>query len=396
MLHFSRAAVRNSERATQIERDKENIMQRCSALPKFFACGQSLGEESDDATDATPAVEHDNPAAHVGTATHEVLRLHLGDAFDPAMVEHICAGHGVDQGEVWPLVNVGKKILAELGLGKPTAMEQELSDGDLSGHPDAEWVQPGQYVIGDWKTSRLDGSYYHQLMGYAWLRHDSIRACGGRCLLFASWLRDGTVERYLATTETVEAWHAEYKALAAQRDRPFVTGGHCTYCQRASDCPAQHEDLRQALATIDGDAALDVSKLDGPTVARVHRKLKMLASVKEKWDEALKVRIKSLGPVDCGDGHTLAVVEENGKREVDTAAAWPILTKELDADEMAGCVSISIRKAEDAVAKKAGRGKGAAAVRLLTEELTKVNAVRQGVTWKLKEIRNQNVKKEIA
>lgn len=361
---------------------------RCSELPKFFLCGQSL---------LGPAtVEHDNQAGRVGTAIHEILRLWLSDTIDPSMVEHVCAGHGVGQSEVWPLVGVAKKILIELGLGKPHAMEAELDDGDLSGHPDVEWNLPGCYWIGDWKSSRLDLSYYHQLMGYAWLRLDSIRACGGRCQLFAAWLQDGTVERYTVTVAQIEAWHAQYRELVETRLRPFVTGSHCTYCSRAIDCPAQREDMRQALSVIDGDATVDVSKLDGPTVALVHRKLKMLASVKEKWDEALKARIKALGPVDCGDGHSLAVVEENGKREVDTAAAWPILTEKLDADEMAGCVSISIKKAEDVIAKKAGRGKGAGAIRSLTEELAKVNAVRQGITWKLKEIRNQNVKKEIA
>lgn len=367
----------------------EMVKFRCSELPRLFRCTHSKVVDGD-----ALVVEHSNEAGDAGTAAHEVLRRYYSEDFQASVAENICAAHGVDQGAVWPLVNVAKKIVADLGLGRPDSMEDEIDDGTLSGHPDAEWTTAGYYWIGDWKSSRLDPDYYHQLMGYAWLRRERIRGLKG-CHLFVAWLRDATVERYFVDIDAIEQWGKDFLGIAVKasaQSGPFVTGEHCGFCPRASTCQAQREDMRRALAVVDGDvAAVDVSKLDGQTVARVHRKLKMLASLKEAWDEAIKARIRATGPIDCGDGSALAVVTEKGKREIDTAAAWPVLQKHLDYDEMAACVVIRVGAVEDAVAKKAPPRKGAAAVRALADELTSAGAIRQGTVDKLKEIRNKNL-----
>ena len=368
---------------------------RCSSLPRLFRCGQSAN--IGDIIDAEPAIEHDVQAGRVGAATHEVLREYYSGDFQAEHVQNICAGLGVDQGEVWPLVNVAKKIVMELGLGKvPDAMEDEISEGGLSGHPDAEWTHAGEYWIGDWKTSRLDPGYFHQLMGYAWLRRQRIRDLGRGCNLFVAWLRDSQVERYWVTADSIDAWYQQFLAIVPT-ESPYVTGEQCTHCPRVTDCPAQREDLRQALTVLDG-GTVDVATLDGETIARVTRKLRLLVSVKEKWEDALKNRIRATGPVDCGDGYALTLATENGKLEVDTAAAWPILQRELTADEMASCVSIRIGAAKDIVAKKAPPRKGAAAVLAFAAELKAAGAIKQGTIEKLKEVRTQNLseKKEIA
>jgi len=341
--------------------------------------------------------EQDNAAGRVGTAAHEMIRAHFDGTLTGEIAQNVCAGIGVRQAEVWPLVNAAKAIVAEMGLGTPDAMEDEVTDGILSGHPDAEWTAAGTYWIGDWKSSRLDPDYFHQLMGYAWLRRDRIRTLQGGCVLFVAWLRDGTVERYHVTVEGIDAWKASLDGIMAMQSRPYVTGSHCSFCQRCHDCPAQREDLRQALAVIGDDVTIDVSKLDGATVAKVHRKLKMLATVKDHWDEAIKNRVRTTGPIDCGDGFTLAIVPEKGRREIDTLKAWPELAKRLTDEELAPCLKVGVSAIQDAVAKKAPPRKGAEARRQLWADLEAVGAVTQGTAEKLKEVRNQNLteKKEI-
>ncbi|HMA21305.1 MAG TPA: hypothetical protein VKO87_10915, partial [Gemmatimonadaceae bacterium] len=216
--------------------------------------------------------------------------------------------------------------------------------------------------------------------------------------------RDGTSERYSVTSDEIDAWYARLQMLdASLAEQPYTTGAHCTYCPRAADCPAQREDLRRAMVAIDGDGSLglDVSKLDGDTVARVHRKLKMLANVKEKWDLAIKNRIRENGPIDLGDGYQLAIVTENGKREIDALKAWPAMSSRLTDEELAPCLRVSVTALESAVATKAQKAKprsGAEAKRALAVELEAAGAITKGTVDKLKEVRIQNVPetKEIA
>jgi hypothetical protein len=366
-------------------------MIRCSSLPLLFACPQSQ-VDGDSLDGALPGMDHDNQAGREGTATHEMIRAHFRGDLTGDSAKNICAFHGVEPAACWPLVNRAKAMVAELGLGTPFEMEAELDNGELTGHPDAEWIAGGAYWIGDWKSSRLDCNYYHQLMGYAKLRLEKIRAMPNGCELFVAWLRDGTAERYHVTAEEIEAWSEKMVEKSEARDSgPYVTGSHCTYCDRRTDCPAQRDDMRQALAVIGDGESLDVSKLDGPTKARIHRKLKMLANIKATWEQAIKVDIREHGPIDCKDGFHLALVEENGKREINTLKAWSIMADALTDDELAPCLTVGVTSLLDAVAKKAPPRKGAEAKRQLWAALEEAGAVSHCTVEKLKELRNQNV-----
>ena len=367
---------------------------RCSSLPLLFACGRSR-------VDGENIFEHDIQAGREGTAAHEMIRAHFQGTLTGESAKNICAFHGVEPAACWPLVNKAKAIVEELGLGVPDAMEEELSDGVLSGHPDAEWMGSEAVWIGDWKSSRLDLNYFHQLMGYAKLRIKEIRAARNGCHLFVAWLRDGTVERYHVTADDVEAWAGKLEEARVSTTHPvaqYVTGSHCSHCDRRTDCPAQREDMRQALAVIDEVFAIDVTTMDAAMVAKVHRKLKMIASIKDAWDGALRNRIREFGPVDCGDGYQLALVPEKGKRDIDTLKAWPVLEARLTDEELAPCLKIGVTALQDAIATKAQKVKprsGAEAKRQLWAALEEAKAVTQGTVEKLKEVRTQNLPTEM-
>lgn len=362
-------------------------MTRCSSLPLLFACGQSR-------VDGDAIFEHDIEAGRVGTATHEMIRAHFRDTLTGESAKNICAFHGVSPSECWPLVNRAKAIVADLGLGRPYEVEAELANEGLSGHPDAEWIAGDAYWIGDWKSSRLDVNYYHQLMGYAVLRLKEIRLLPNGCHLFVAWLRDGTTERYHVTVDELEEWNRRCGDID-DTNGPYVTGSHCAYCSRRTDCPAQREDMRQALAVIVDGIDLDLARLDGPMKAKIHRKLKMLATIKTVWDAALKIDIRAHGPVDCGDGTVLAVVTEKGKREIDTLKAWPIMAANLTDEDLAPCLKVGVTALQEAIAKKAPPRKGAESKRQLWAALEAAGAVSQGTVEKIKELRTQNVTQEI-
>ena len=66
--------------------------------------------------------------------------------------------------------------------------------------------------------------------------------------------------------------------------------------------------------------------------------------------------------------------------------AWPLLQPRLSDEEIAGCMKLSAAKLDDAVAKKAGNGKGAAAKRELGEALEKAGAVERVVIEQMREV----------
>jgi hypothetical protein len=74
------------------------------------------------------------------------------------------------------------------------------------------------------------------------------------------------------------------------------------------------------------------------------------------------------------DGERLEVVLEP-RREIDPLAAWPVLEQRLTDAELAGCLSVSVKAIEDAVAVKAEKRKGAAAKRELAAALEAAQAL---------------------
>jgi len=101
-----------------------------------------------------------------------------------------------------------------------------------------------------------------------------------------------------------------------------------------------------------------------------HRMETLAANVKN----AIRDHVLNGGVVE-GDGHRL-VREVTNPRALDTLKTWDVLTAEgfTDADWQA-VIDLSVKKIEQRVAAKAGKGKGAAAVRALAEKLEAAGAV---------------------
>jgi len=352
---------------------------RCSALPRILRCSASA-----DAPDLPIASTSD--AAETGTEVHRhAARLVQTGAVDWDAVPR--------SPEVRMLVAAAVRAWSDLGLGHLPAIEElslsaTVGTVTVTGHADSVILgEDGTATILDWKTGRLDTDYREQMRGYACLLLiDSART--ERVDTVTVWLRDGEIERHTFDRDDLAAWCDQIAALGAAGS--YTSGPHCTYCPRSHECPAWN-----ALARRDAAALLDVdpatladtlATMPAEKILDLYRQAKRVDAIAYRVKEALRLHVTKSGDV-VADGARLTMTTEH-RREIDTAAAWPILESELTDAELAACVSVSVSKVEDAVAKKAGRGKGAAAKRALAERLEAAGAVTLTQISKLTERRN--------
>lgn len=350
-------------------------MIRCSALPYLFSCSHFVEREH----------RSDSEPARLGNAAHEAMAaVVLGH--QPNLT-NIAGAWNVDERELTRLVRNGRATLVDLSLDGDVRVEESISSANLTGHPDliVEWKEV--VTIVDWKTGKRDRSYYHQLMGYAWVAMRSLKLYRLPFRLAIAWLDDGTVEQYDTSPAELEDWASKFPKPSG----PRTVGEHCQHCASADFCPAQRDEESRALAFV-GSGTFDVSTIDGTMVGTVHRQMRKLEALAESWRAAIKCRVIAQGPIDLGDGYSLSVVDEKGAREVDTLAAWDVLQSCLSDGELASVLKVKSSKLEDLVREKAGKGNGAGASRELWKALEDAGAVRRYPVQKLKEVRNQNVK----
>lgn len=110
-------------------------------------------------------------------------------------------------------------------------------------------------------------------------------------------------------------------------------------------------------------------------------KARAVAQIAERVVGAIKADVLKNGDVEAG-GKRLTL-QRTERRRLNAWLAFPILQERLEDAEMAEVIDISIAKAEQVVSKKAGRGKGASAVRALNKALAEAGAIEAGETVSL-------------
>jgi hypothetical protein len=359
---------------------------RCSSLPMFFACSHSQ--------DQMPLlIEAHNDAADLGTAVHDAMRSIVQGI--PVDVRLVALRHAVDEKELGPLVAYGRKAWAELASSFPrpkTEVDVELDRlvYHLTGHVDLLSVVEGAARFLDWKSGRKESNdYFAQLAGYALclILGQGYKSATGTVV----WLRSQTVETF--RFEHVDASTFDAKIADQLSVVRYSHGEHCAFCPRSHDCPALVAISRRDVAIFSqADVDALVAQAPAQEVVSMRRRSKVLEAFMKSFDTAVRRRIVAEGPLDSGDGNDLALVEENGKRDIKPAKAWPIvqpLLEEMDDDELGEVLSISAAGLDEVVAKKAGKGKGAAAKRALEAELKQAGALTQPKVTKLKEVRRE-------
>lgn len=360
---------------------------RCSSLPMAFLCAQS-------ARRARVDIDTTGEPAGVGSCVHRALSpfvegMSPGTALEAAFAEFPL----VERDDVMPLFWAGVKIWERIKVDHQAprtevGLNATIRDGEiaveLTGHIDVLSVDYAarRALVEDWKSGYLDSDYHHQGFGYAalvMLNDDGI----DEVLVRFAWLRTKETEVYTVTRARMMDWLNQLMVEVVKEER-YHHGHHCGHCHRNHDCEAVTSMVRRDLGMFSDGAIKDLQAMDGPQFCDYRRKIKYLAALLEEADAHTRAEVERRGgSVEDGKGGVIHFVEQNGKRVVDAAKGAPVLAGFMEQDELLSCMSISIKAAEDVVAKAAGKGKGAAAKRLLNEKLKEAQAITQGTVRKL-------------
>jgi hypothetical protein len=352
---------------------------RCSALPMAFLCAGSVRRDG-------LGINETNAAATVGTAAHEALAVLVETGrVDWPGVPEIANRHGVDEVELRVLLAHGVKLWAVVKASIPAPRtEVELGavfEGDwtLTGHADILGRSGNTAHVGDWKGGRLDSPYREQLIGYAalaLLEDDTLEAATAAVL----WLRDGEYERYALTRAELPAWIDRLYTEVVEWSGVYRPGNHCDHCPRRYVCPARNAMMRADLAILlDTDveqlgAESSLATAEPDRVLEVTERLARFEKMNARWREVVREHIEKHGDI-VGTAHRLTL-QESEKRRLDVINTFPVLEAAgFDAEDFARVIEISASKAEQVVAKRAEKRKGAAAVRELQAQLAAADAI---------------------
>lgn len=337
---------------------------RCSGLPLNMLCPGSARE---------PALKIDphNEAGAAGTTVHAMLAKMVEGrnpmVADQSTEERILYYAGL---KVWEQL---RESFPDPVCEQPLECELVTPEGtefSLTGHPDV-WSDSGHAL--DWKTARVDHDYSAQMLGYcAIMLLLERRLPEATCTI--AWLRDGTVEQYRMTRDALPEFLAElYKVV--DWDGTFRPGDHCTYCPRAHECPAREAMVRANVVafTVAAEEPAELSKWTPERIVSSLALADHVAKVASAFRTAVKNHVTRVGDVETDD-HRITLDVSN-KRHCDPLKAWELLEHSLTQEQLADAIAVSLNKAEDHIAKNAGKGKGAGAIREFRAKLDEAGAV---------------------
>lgn len=365
---------------------------RCSALPLAFACPGSVRR-------GELVIDEVSDAAFMGRAAHEG-HAHMVETgrVDWDGVPELARKHGVEEKDLRVLLALGWKLWRQLRESVPNASTEvefryrvdlghEEADFELTGHVDVIGFAGGEAIIDDWKDGRVDKDYSEQWRGYAFLAlhtyPELTRAKGG-----IAWVREQDFEPYSMTRTEAARWLERLRNEVVRWDGVYRAGNHCKHCPRAHECPARRALVRRDVEVF-SDKMTVARVEDADVIATIPpndliKGLLMASRVElaaKRFRDAVRDYVMKHGEVS-GEEY-VAVIQHESRRELDTAAAWPVLESVLDDESMPKAIEIRISKLEELVAKAAGKGNGAAAKRRLSKALEDAGAVKTSVTTKL-------------
>ena len=352
---------------------------RASAMPLGFICPGSL---------RSPEIRIDpvSKPAGLGSAIHEALRpVAEGGGVPWGSIPEIAARWDLSADELRPMVALGAKLwplvrdrfpnaLTEIALG----CDVPGTDVRLTGHVDlVASAATGVAEVGDWKTGHKDSDYRHQMLAYAALvltDDPSLRAVRVTVI----WLREGEIEEYVVTRERAASWLVELRERIVEWDGTYRPGGHCMHCPRSHECPAANLILRRDVAALlDTDrVSIDLANMPPRQIVSLYKQASVVSKLAENVREAIKAHVDASGGELAADEGRL-VIQREQRASLDVIKAWPVLEAAGFGDEeFAAVVDIGAGRVRDLVAKKAGKGRGAGAVRAINAALEEADAIR--------------------
>jgi len=335
-------------------------------------------------TDSGVLIDQHNDAADDGTDAHRIMASWPDGDAPKAMVDELSEDARIGY---FTAAKMWREVISAWMPNSEAekSLLDECEGTILTGHIDRLSVimEKRTAVVLDWKFGRKDTSHKYQGFGYAFLVLMTYIRLDAVTVHFA-WARTQELESYTVSRERAVQWYREIVDRIEKWDGKYTTGDHCAHCPRLSTCPAQRQLVKRDVEVLTTVGIPDVTAMAPAQLVDFHRRLAVLESVLKSAKASTRLEVERRGEVPSGDGHVLHLVEENGKRTVDTLRAWQVLTEALDRDELGPCLEVSISDVEKAVAAKAGRGNGAEAKRRLSADLERAGAITQGKVQKLK------------
>lgn len=355
-------------------------------MPLAFVCPGSVRPP------AVPISQDSAPAA-LGTAAHVALQhLATHGEIDWAGLDELAGRHAVSVEELRMLCAMAAKLWPSIkdsfaGAWAEIPLSATLPGGlaltghmALTGHVDLMAISDDGKVarVGDWKTGRKDHDYSHQMRAYGALAMlDDIEL--ETVTVTVIWVRDAEIENYTMTRADVREWIRELLDRVVSWDGVYHPGRHCPHCPRSHECDAANALARRDVAGFrDVDLAeraeTELATMTPAAIVELYELAVRVGGYAGRVRDAIRLHVERSGEV-AGNGYRLTV-ETSERRELDPVKAWPVLEAHGFADEdFAACIDIRISRAEKVAAQKAGRGKGAAAVRELAGKLEEAGAV---------------------
>jgi len=184
-----------------------------------------------------------------------------------------------------------------------------------------------------------------------------------------------------------------------------VLGRHCRahYCPIVASCPAVLAQAKAVLRSVSTMATPTAEPTTDDEARATRIAVRALEAALEKYDNAVKRYVDRNGPLDLGDGTSLAAVEQEGRESIDAGipGAVSAIREELGdrADEALEVKTskAAIERAIRARLRESGeieRGAIKAAVDKIDARLRGLGAVRQGAPYmKYEEIRPKKATK---
>lgn len=356
----------------------EQLNLRASSMPLIMVCPGAARIPS-------VRIHEGGDAANLGSAVHRALRAVVAGVGVPwDEMSAIATQYGCDEDELRMLCAMGSKLWGQIRESFPLALTEvqlsyPLGQHAITGTADILSVaDPSVVRVADWKTGRKDHDYSQQLRAYAAL---AMTQCPDATNATATilWVRSGEIENYTMTRAQALLWLDSVAQNVICWKGTYEAGPHCQHCPRSHECEAASAMMRRDAALIGTDAEA-IATMQPADVLRLYHAADAAAKAAKRVHEAIKGRVLQAG--DIAAGGSVLTIDTEKRRRLDTIKAWPILDEVLE-DELSDCVSISISEVEKRAAKRAGRGKGAAAVRDLGDRLAKAEAIGIGETRKL-------------
>lgn len=340
---------------------------RASKVPLGFACPGALGGDPD------KSIGGFKVAADLGTALHAAISEHVSGL--PPDLSALSARYGCDLGELKLLHYRAAEMWGEVSAAFPTPeVEVYFESGSTTGTADLVHHDGEHASVGDWKSGRIQGDTYSQLLTYATML---VRTRGmpvsGEVWLYALYVRLGEYEAIPVTERDIDMHEERIADTIEKAGREFNPGHHCGLCSRRAACDVRSDWLASTARslTLSPGAAMSVSDL-----ARAYPKVQQIEQAIKDYRDTLRSMLEADGGEFEVDDSTTLSLTELSRDTVDSRAAFKLLRKLGYSDEdIASCTRLSKPGMMALASRDVPRGDKAKAKAHLLDALDQAGAI---------------------